>query len=80
MIGHNSGETPESLSTQELPEFLDTKGVAKHFPFTESWLTKDRIYSKAEDRLPFIRIGDKVVYRTSSIRAWLAARETGRAA
>lgn len=64
----------QNESTNELPEFLDTKEL-KTFKLTSSWATKNRVYATGDDLLPFIKIGGKVLYRTATVRAWLAARE-----
>jgi hypothetical protein len=67
-------------TNKDEPDYLDTKRVAALFGLTVSWLTKNRIYAKSEEILPFVMIGSKVLYKTKTVRAWLDARERGRAA
>ncbi|MCA3635059.1 MAG: hypothetical protein INF18_05000 [Methylobacterium sp.] len=60
---------------KDLPEFLDTKELEPAFKLKPSWTTKNRIYAKGDDLLPYIKIGGKILYRTATVRAWLEARE-----
>lgn len=61
------------------PEYIDTRRVSERFGLSVSWLTKNRIYATGSDRLPFVNVGAKVLYRAETVRAWLASREKGAA-
>lgn len=52
----------------------DTQETAKQFGLSESFLEKDRLGAR---RIPFIKLGRKVLYDFTSVESALAAYEVG---
>ena len=64
---------PPSIDWDRLPLMLDEKQVAAAAGVSLSFLQKARL--KGSDAPPFVRVGGRVLYRVSDIKAWVAALE-----
>ena len=53
-----------------LDEFISAENLAKTFG-----VSKQTVFRWRESGLPYIRVGLKVLFRESSVAAWLASRE-----
>lgn len=56
------------------PAVLSTAGAAVYLNVSEVFLNRDRIGAR---RVPFVKIGHRVVYRIAALNAFLAANEQG---
>lgn len=59
------------------PEHVDTRRAGAIIGMSTSFLTKNRIYATGADRIPFIKIGAKVIYSVKALREYMAARQVG---
>lgn len=55
-------------------EFVDDVGLNKLFPLSVSFLRKDR---RTRKRIPFLRVGTKILYSPERVRQALLALEEG---
>ncbi len=62
------------MHTATAPQFVDEKRIAELFPLSRSFLQKDR--SKAR-RIPYCKVGGKVLYRPDAVAAALDAMTVG---
>lgn len=63
----------EELAELKEREYLDTKEICRLFPFSVSWLTKNRVFG-GPDVVPHIAVGRKIIYHVPTVREHLAAR------
>lgn len=60
--------------SQEEDRYLREKEVASLTGLSVAWLRRDR-WKKEQGSLPYVKLTGAVLYRKSSVLAWLQARE-----
>lgn len=58
----------------QAPSYVTDTALPDHFPLTTSWLRKDRMVSQ---RIPFVKVGGRVLYNLDAVRAALDALTVG---
>ena len=69
-------KTPQNVSEKLLADFFTPAKAAAELKVCERTLDRWRSFSEGP---PITKLGRRVLYRRSSLRAWLRAREQGSA-